>query len=139
MEHPRWKRPWLAAVLGTLATGFGHLYLRRWRRALGWLLIMSITSLLFVSESSIDAVMTSLWTGTGTIPYVDLIPLFIVGVVSAFDAYAIARMDNRRLLEQRMGIQRCPDCGRPVDPDVSFCQWCATPKSESNESTSTEH
>jgi len=33
------KRPWLAALLGALVTGFGHLYLRRWRRAVGWLAV----------------------------------------------------------------------------------------------------
>lgn len=34
------KRPWLAAALAFPVTGLGHLYLRRWRRAAGWLLLV---------------------------------------------------------------------------------------------------
>jgi len=49
------KRPWLAALLGALVTGFGHLYLRRWRRAVGWLAVLFAVSYVFVEPAAIEA------------------------------------------------------------------------------------
>jgi hypothetical protein len=144
MEQTRWKRPWLAAILGVLATGLGHLYLRRLQRALGWVLVAVVTTFLFVSTSTVETITGVLMSGselslTGDM-FLDLLPLFAVGMVSALDAYLIAYADNRLQMEQQLGIQRCPECGKPIDPDVSFCQWCATPRDEQGdtESKSTE-
>jgi hypothetical protein len=86
------------------------------------------------------------WAGsvsvTASVSAVDLLialfPLLAVGAASVLDAYVIARTNNRLLMEQQMGIQRCPECGKPIDPDVSFCQWCATPQDDTVESESME-
>ncbi|WP_248907907.1 DUF7575 domain-containing protein [Halocatena marina] len=144
MGETRWKRPWLAMLLGTLLTGFGHLYLRRWWRALGWLLATYATMVLFVPSAATDALISQI-TNTDallsqitnfepvSVPIVDVLPLLLVGIASVFDAYVLARMNNQRVLEQQMGIQRCSNCHRPIDPDVSFCQWCANPRDEPSE------
>lgn len=133
MEQTRWKRPWLAAVLGILATGLGHIYLRRWRRAVGWLLAAFTTTILFVPPSALETLTTVLRSGSGSVPLVDLLPLLAVGVASVLDAYFVAHTNNRRVMEQTMGIQRCPNCGRQIDPDVSFCQWCATTRADASD------
>lgn len=134
MEQIRWKRPWLAALLGVLGTGFGHLYLRRWWRAIGWFFASFLTSWLFVSEQTIQAI-TAIVMNPGsaswsTVPMMDLLPVYAILAASAVDAYVIARMNNRLVIEQRQGIQRCGTCGRQLDPDVSFCQWCGTEQKE---------
>lgn len=129
MGETRWKRPWLAMLLGTLFTGFGHLYLRRGWRALGWLLATYATMVLFVPSATTDALLSQITSlKPVSVPIVDVLPLLLVGIASVFDAYVLARMNNQRVLEQQMGIQRCSNCHRPIDPDVSFCQWCANPR-----------
>lgn len=142
MEQTRRKRPWLAAILGAFATGLGHIYLRRWQRAVGWILATVTTSFLFVSTSTIEAMDALLMSGSTSVPLTDLLldlfPLLAVGAVSVLDAYLIAHTNNKLLMEKQKGIQRCPQCGKPIDPDVSFCQWCATPKDDNSEAESAE-
>lgn len=118
------KRPWLAAVLAALATGLGHLYLRRWRRALLWLGVLFITTVLFVDPAAING----LATGGATDP-LSIAAIVIVGGLSVVDAYLLAHVHNRvaHLIESRDGrLTHCPDCGREVDPDLDFCHWCTT-------------
>lgn len=145
MEETRWKRPWLAAALGVFVTGLGHIYLRRLQRAVGWVLAAVMTSYLFVPTSALKTLETMMpWAGSvaSSVSLVDLFislfPLFAVGVASVVDAYVIARTNNQLLKEQQRGVQRCPECSRQVDPDVSFCPWCATPQDEMAESDSIE-
>lgn len=134
MEQIRRKRPWLAALLGLIATGFGHLYLRRWWRAAGWLLASFITSAVFVSDGAIQTatgvMMDPGSASVSSFPVMELLPIYAVLAASVVDAYVIARMNNRLVMEQRQGIQRCPACGRQIDPEVSFCQWCGTEQKE---------
>ncbi|UPM43845.1 zinc ribbon domain-containing protein [Halocatena salina] len=134
MEQIRWKRPWLAALLGVLGTGFGHVYLRRWWRAAGWFFASFLTSWWFVPEETLQTASTLVVNpgsaSVSALPMMDLLPVYLVLAASAIDAYVIARMNNRLLMEQRQGIQRCDSCGRQLDPDVSFCQWCGTDQDE---------
>lgn len=106
------KRPWLAAVLGLMITGLGHLYLREWTRALLWLAMATLAAVFFVPDGAI-----------ADTAIVDLIPIMVVVVMSVIDAYLLGRQHNRRLaVAQR---QRCPHCGKEMDLDVSFCWYCA--------------
>jgi drug/metabolite transporter (DMT)-like permease len=118
------KRPWLAALLSAVAPAFGHLYLRRWLRALGWLGLTALTTL-FIPESTLDALMAG-----EPFAWVNIAPLLLVSVISVFDAYRLALVNNY-LLQLRAtdgeAMAVCPNCGRPVDDDLDFCQWCATP------------
>lgn len=118
------KRPWLAALLGALVIGFGHFYIRRWRRALGWLVTTVGVSVLFVDQSTLDA----LWTLGGVDP-LSVAPLFVVGALSVIDAYVLAR--NHNLVAQQTpdpdGTRtHCPHCGNELDGDLEFCHWCTT-------------
>ena len=125
------NNPLLAALLGTAVTGLGHLYLRRWLRAIGWLGVTIVTYVLFVPESTIS----SINSGTLTDPF-SILPIVLISVVSALDAYLIARIERARTGDEETtgdGSPRrdenraaCPACGKDVDPDLGFCSWCAT-------------
>jgi len=145
------KRPWLAALLGTLATGLGHFYLRRWRRGLGWFLVAVVTSVFFVPADAARALLS----GGGGDP-ATLFPMFVVGVASVADAYVLARLRQREARlqadetsaggtpEDRAAVSTtsgpaepgaaddsptagtCPNCGKDLDPDLDFCPWCTT-------------
>ncbi|MEZ3163129.1 zinc ribbon domain-containing protein [Halorubrum sp. RMP-47] len=127
------KNPLLAALLGTLATGLGHLYLRRWVRAIGWLAATYAATVLFVPESALSA----LRSGTLADPF-SLLPIVFVSGASVVDAYLVANAERRRTGTRAADAAgataatavdespACPACGKPVDPDIGFCHWCTT-------------
>lgn len=145
-------RPWLAALLGLVLTGLGHAYLRRWKRALGWLATAMVASVLFVSPETAQAVVEG---SQGAANPVDLLPVLVVSLLSVVDAYALARSERRgradaaageagpagasaaasapptgeeegdRPARPPSGSQTdCVHCGRELDADVDFCPWC---------------
>ncbi|MFB6221295.1 MAG: zinc ribbon domain-containing protein [Halolamina sp.] len=133
---PDRARPFVAALLGLLVTGFGHIYLRRWLRAVAWFAVAFAVSLVFVPETTAAAILA----GESVDP-VSLLPGALVGVVSALDAFIIARRevstgaeaavangDAERETETNAATETvdCPACGQPVDPDLGFCHWCTT-------------
>lgn len=118
------KRPWLAALLGALVTGLGHLYLRRWRRALGWVLVLASVAALFVEPAVPTA--PSGWSAADLL---SLSPLVLLGGCSVADAYLLAHAHNAvyRLSVTPDGeLTHCPNCRRELDPDLEFCHWCTT-------------
>lgn len=149
------KRPWLAALLGTLATGLGHFYLRRWKRGLGWFAVAVAVSALFVPPEAARALLSGSGGDVAT-----LAPLLAVGAASVADAYVLARMSQREARgrdddgaaatsEAGDGSTvvddvtpgttpgpagtECPECGKELDPDLDFCPWCTTRLGEGNE------
>ena len=145
------KRPWLAALLGTLATGLGHFYLRRWKRGLGWVAVAIAVSAVVVPPEAARALLS----GDGDVA--TLAPLLAVGVASVADAYVLARMQQREPRDRagdgasagptsesespsrgesgggpavgrgsRSADAECPECGEELDPDLDFCPWCTT-------------
>ncbi|WEL16840.1 MULTISPECIES: zinc ribbon domain-containing protein [unclassified Halorhabdus] len=126
------KRPWLAALLSSLVTGLGHLYLGRWRRALGWLVVVTGVGLFLVDPTAIASL------AAGSVPDpVALGPLFVVSLLSVLDAYILARAQNvmQRVSNTVEGARtHCPNCGNELDPELSFCHWCSTEIDRSTES-----
>jgi len=118
------KRPWLAAVLGVVATGFGHLYLRRWRRGLAWVGVLFGVTVLFVEPAAVETIAN--WDAADPLA---VAPVFIVGSLSVVDAYLLAHVQNAVAQvsiapdEQRT---HCPNCRRELDLDLAFCHWCTT-------------
>lgn len=135
------KRPWLAAVLGVAVTGLGHLYLRRWLRAVGWLVVAFLVSSFLVPESTLATLTSSgqiAWSEAVSL-IVDTLPVIAVTMLSALDAYQIAVVNNY-IIDTHISSDEagddptlCPSCNRPVDDDLEFCQWCASPLSESGD------
>lgn len=110
------KRPWLAAVLALPITGLGHVYLRRWRRAVGWLLVVTVATVLS-APSGVESPFTLVGTS-----FQEAAPLFVLVGLSAIDAYLLARRQN--LIDEIYSAQRCPQCYRRVGMDIGFCEWC---------------
>jgi hypothetical protein len=111
------KRPWLAAGLAFAFTGLGHVYLRRWARALGWIGAMAVSTWLFVPLSG----ELTFWTVT---------PVALVGAFSIVDAYLLAYYRNARS-QVEVG-ERCLSCYRNLDSELPFCQWCGADASSSS-------
>lgn len=134
-------RPWLAGALALAITGAGHAYLRRWARALGWLLLAFAVTITFVPESAVLA-----FAEEGVVSRT-LVPTFVVVFASVVDAYVLARRlrdpavapataddpeavaDDRRRFEEG---DSCPECGREIDPELDFCPWCSAELAESD-------
>ena len=119
------KRPWLAALLAVLATGLGHLYLRRWRRAVGWIVALVGASVLFVDPGTVDALLAG-----DPVDPLAIAPIAVVGGFSVVDAYLLASAQNA-LARQRAAVAdgkltHCPSCGKELDDDLEFCHWCST-------------
>jgi len=120
------RRPVVAALLAVAVTGLGHVYLRRWARALGWITVGYAAVVLFVP----DTTLTALTSGGGVDP-VTLAPVALVGLLSAVDAYRIALFTEQSSAGSAGSTGTdarvdCPACGKPVDPELGFCHWCTT-------------
>ena len=127
------KRPLVAAALGIVYPGLGHVYLRSWHRALLWFAAVVITIIVFVPESLLYGVATpgDLLTVAANIPIEAAVALPLVAIFNAVDAYLTAKRENAHV----DGV-RCPHCGKVVDEDLSFCHWCTSELAvETDEST----
>ncbi|WP_244605193.1 zinc ribbon domain-containing protein [Halorussus halobius] len=131
------KRPWLGALLSFFLPGLGHGYLREWLRSAMWFAFAMSAVLLFVEfpdaaatgTESLGAAVDAAIEATNDVPLEALLPLWVVRVFSAVDAYWMAL---QRDPDDEDG-ERCPACGKPVDADLDFCQWCTTPLPERDE------
>ncbi|WP_158057845.1 zinc ribbon domain-containing protein [Halorussus halophilus] len=130
------KRPWLGAILAFFLPGLGHVYLREWLRSLMWFGFVLSAVVLFVPIP--DSAMAAAETGgvqaawdaamqtSQNLPMEAMLPILVVRVFSAIDAYWLALQGQT---EEQEG-ERCPACGKPVDEELDFCQWCTTPLAE---------
>lgn len=116
------KRPWLAALLAAFITGFGHLYLRRLRRAIGWLAVSFLVSALFVDPAAVEAI------AAGSVDLETMMavwPMYLVIGLSTLDAYLLAWIQNAiPSTPADDDSTACPHCGNDLDPDLEFCHWC---------------
>jgi len=121
------KRPLLAAVLGLVYPGLGHVYLREWARALLWFGLIVLTGSLMIPDSVYPATLTveSLMQMSRAMPLDAVIALSAVTGMNMVDAYVLASRNNEAHERVAEGTQ-CPNCGRDVDPDLEFCHWCTT-------------
>ncbi|NHX35789.1 MULTISPECIES: DUF7575 domain-containing protein [Halolamina] len=130
---PERLRPYLAGVLGTLATGFGHFYLRRWLRGLGWIALAFAATVAFVPEGTLQTISA----GEAVADRADLYPAMVVQLIGALDAFLLAYRENTGtgvdpdidvpiVSEGEANTVTCPNCGKEVDADLEFCHWCTT-------------
>lgn len=123
------KRPWLAAVFGGLVVGGGHLYLRRWWRGIGWMVLVVAVAVVAVPESALQTM-----NAFEPPPIEQIAPTLGVALLSMADAYVLARKNNARLdaatTAEDGDSLTCPNCGRTTDADLAFCQWCSEPLPE---------
>ena len=70
---------------------------------------------------------------TGDATLWDVAPLPTITVGAAFDAYAVARFENRKraAMQDETHSETCANCRRDIDPALDFRQWCAADRSAS--------
>lgn len=116
--------PLLAALFGTALPGLGHLYLRRWRRALGWLAALVAVSMVLVPAPTLDALAAGAPVDT-----LSVLPLAFVSAASVLDAIVLAWRGGAQSTDSGTDADdtaepACPACGESVDPELGFCHWC---------------
>jgi len=130
---PERLRPYVAGLLGTIATGFGQFYLRRWLRGVGWLALAFAVTFAFVPKGTL----VSMSSGEAIADSTALYPTMAVQFAGAFDAFLLAyrsrtesdvtpEIDVPVVSEENPGMVTCPNCGKDVDADLEFCHWCTT-------------
>lgn len=133
------KRPLMAALLSFIQPGIGHLYLREWFRASMWvglwagsLALILVTTGVDLSTVDLLAAAFGIFAAMESFPIEAALSMLAVTVFATLDAYWIATRNNHQL---RGALDRCPHCGKELDPTLEFCHWCtATLDGESQES-----
>lgn len=123
------KRPWLAAVLAFIYPGLGHVYLREWLRAVLWFgLVVSTTT--FLVDQSVTAPLNdgvsleALVAVSQNISLGATMALFAITALSMVDAFWMATRENAQT--EVVEGTKCPNCGKELEDDLSFCHWCTT-------------
>ena len=120
------KRPWLAALLAVLYPGLGHVYLRKWIRALLWFGLVVTTSTLLIPDAAIPSSFSfdALVEAGQAVPLEATLTILSISFLSVADAYWLAAQTNRQAAVD--AAQTCPNCGKELDADLEFCHWCTT-------------
>ena len=118
------RRAIVAAFVGVVGAsigvaGAGHLYLREWRRAASWFAFVLGAGLVLLSVFADPTAVTP--STLDQVPAEVTGPLFVLLFLSTFDAYYVAARGARE-----EGGPRCPACRGELDPQMTFCPWCAT-------------
>ncbi|QIB73409.1 zinc ribbon domain-containing protein [Halogeometricum borinquense] len=118
------RRALVAAFIGGVGAsvgiaGAGHAYLREWRRAVAWFTFVLGVGLVLLSVFT-DPMSLTLAT-IDEVPVEVTAPMAVLFFLSTFDAYYVASRKS-----QESDSLRCPVCRGKLDPQVTFCPWCAT-------------
>ncbi|WP_251344226.1 zinc ribbon domain-containing protein [Haloplanus halophilus] len=105
--------------------GAGHAYLREWGRAFVWFSFVLGAGLVLVASFADPETAT-----LSTLPLRVTGPVLLLLALNTVDAYVVARRGSggsamgtaERAEEPTVS---CPSCGRDLDPELSFCPWCA--------------
>lgn len=124
------KRPLVAGIIAACWPGLGHVYLREWRRALVWQLMVAGMILIVVPASVLTAEITPTVAGiqdlanqlTTEVSTFGMLTAAAVYGFNVADAMVHARMAIRE--QAARGKNQCPECGKDLDPDLQFCHWC---------------
>jgi len=104
--------------------GAGHAYLRQWGRAFAWFsLVLGVGLVLVGSFADPETASVS------TLPLRVVLPVAVLLALNTVDAYRVARGATSSTVSPAPTADGetvpCPECGRELDPDLSFCPWCA--------------
>lgn len=116
----------LAAVLGATVgiAGIGHLYLRRWRRAVAWFVVVvgATAALLavFVFPNGLGDPGAIAAIEPSSLPSVVIWPVFALLLLSTLDAHRLATAPPAATGDE----PACPSCRKELDRDLGFCPWC---------------
>ena len=120
-------------MLGLVYPGLGHVYLRRWLRALAWFVFALVTAALVVPPAAFEAFdargMQGLMEASESFGLEVTVSLLAVRVLNVADAYLVAVRDAaaRAAAAAVQGdgvVENCPNCGGELDEEIDFCPWC---------------
>jgi len=122
------KRPWLAVLLTVFIPGLGHVYLRLWLRALAWLAIyLTATTFLLPDGATPDSLsVDALMTAGESVPLEVAAVVLGISLFCLVDAYMMTNHVNSRLRAGGEAPATCPNCGKELDDDLTFCHWCTS-------------
>ena len=126
-----WMRALAAAGLSLLVPGAGHALVRAWGRALIFFsLFIASIALLFPVEALWDA------AGDGAVTDVPGIVEAETSIIAQFTVWFLVLFAAIDAGFHALGLSQgpgggddgpsCPQCGKPLDDDLSFCHWCTT-------------
>jgi hypothetical protein len=118
-------------LLAIVYPGLGHVYLRKWGRALLWFALIVVSTSFLIPESAVPdslSVEGLLAAAEAMPPEVSLLVLAL-SFLSVLDAYWLANRVNeaaRPAVDDTGTIEAedCPNCGKELDEDLDFCPWC---------------
>ena len=106
--------------------GAGHAYLREWGRAFAWFSFVLGTGLVLVAAFADPETAT-----LSTLPLRVTGPIVALLAMNTVDTYAVARRERGpATADADEPTVPCPSCGRELDPELSFCPWCAGSRTE---------
>jgi hypothetical protein len=136
------RRGVIAAVLGLLYPGLGHVYLRKWVRALSWFVLALATAALVVPESAFEAFraegVDGLMAASENFGLEVTLSLLAIRILNVVDAYVVAARQTAAAVAQQVSAAgegesaaqpeptECPECGKDLDDELDFCPWCTT-------------
>lgn len=126
------RRGLVAAVLAFLYPGLGHVYLRRWVRALAWFLLAIATAAMVVPPAAYEAFeaggVSGMVEATESFGLEVTLSLLAVGVLNVADAYIVAVREAAEAAGPSSPAEAttCPECGGDLDEELDFCPWCTT-------------
>nr|WP_272931369.1 zinc ribbon domain-containing protein [Halobacterium noricense] len=128
--------------MGFVYPGLGHVYLRRWVRAVSWFVLALVTAALIVPESAYQAFQTDgiqgLMEASESFGVEVTLSLLVIRLLNVVDAYLVAVRDTASAVAERVPTPgsddesageeaaTCPECGKELDSDLDFCPWCTT-------------
>lgn len=124
-----YKRPWLVLVLTILLPGLGHVYLTLWKRAIAWFGLYFVTTTVIVPEDAMpDTLSVDAFVAAGeSMSAAILLLVFGVSLGCLADAYLMTRrLNGQQTHTAESPATTCPNCGRELDEDLTFCHWCTT-------------
>lgn len=130
-DTPR-KRPWIAVLLAVIYPGLGHVYLRKWGRALLWFVLIITSTMFLIPEGAVPESLSldSLLAAAEAIPLEISLLILVLSFLSVLDAYWMANRINENARptvddEGEVRAESCPSCGKDLDEDLDFCPWCS--------------
>lgn len=123
-------------LLTVLIPGLGHIYLKLWLRAILWLaLYVTATTLVLPDGSTPDSFSIDAFMSAGeAIPLEAALLVLGISVLCLVDAYLMTNQINSRVKRATgEAPQACPNCGKELDGDLTFCHWCTTELEEPSE------
>ena len=126
------RRGALAAALGFLYPGLGHVYLRRWVRALSWFALALAVAAVVVPSSAYEAFqsggLSGLLDASESFGVEVTLSLFAVRLLNVADAYLVAVRQAAASAAEHVPTAgehaTCPNCGGELDKELDFCPWC---------------